>query len=115
MLLRATAEAGLVLARLGRCEPALEYIARAVEDGGVTDATTTVTIYSAAACACHLCGNPERAAEHLAAALKIACTDRAQLAEVLEANVDFLASIDGGVTLARVFEGLHDVDLWWQA
>jgi hypothetical protein len=34
---------------------------------------------------------------------------------VLEANVDFLASIDGGVTLARVFEGLHDVDLWWQA
>jgi hypothetical protein len=115
MLLRANAEAGAVLARLGRCEPALRYTARALEDVEPRSVATTANILSGAASAFHLCGNPDEAAEHLFTALKIACADRSVLADVLDTNLDFLASIDGGVTLARVFEGIHEVDAWWQA
>ena len=113
--LRAAGVAGIALARLGRCEPALAYIARALEGVAAQDAATTAVVHSAAACAWHLCGNPDRAGEHLATSLKIACTERALLADVLNDNLEFLTAIDAGATLARVFEGLHEVDLWWQA
>jgi hypothetical protein len=115
MLLRANAEAGAVLGRLDRCEPALRYTARALEDVAPQSVSTAANLHSAAACAFHLCGNPNQAAEHLSTALKIACADRAVLADVMDTNLDLLASIDGGVTLARVFEGIHEVDSWWHA
>jgi hypothetical protein len=108
MLLRATVEAGLVLARHGRCESAQGYIARALEDLAAVETATTAAIHSGAACAWHLCGNPDRAAEHLTAALKIACTDRELVADVLNDNLEFLTAIDGGASPSFAVEGVGD-------
>jgi len=116
LLLRATSEAGVRLARLGGCAAALERIGRALEGVASLDANSASKVHADAACVFHLCGDAGRATEHLAMALRIACpVSRPLLAGVLETGVDFLASLDRGATLARVFEALREVDSWWQA
>ena len=115
LLPRATGEAAVVLARLGRCEPALDHIALSMQNVTALEAATSADLHSDAAFVYHSCGKTDAAADHLAAALKLACTDRTALAGALDTNLDFLTSIDNGATLARIFEALHEVDSWWQA
>jgi hypothetical protein len=111
---RALSEAGVRLARLGRCTEAVEHIRDTLADAAISDPEAAAVIHANAACVYDLCRDAERSSEHLASALKIAPTvSRARLAAVLETNAAFLASLDGGATLTRVFENLREVDSWW--
>ena len=101
-------------ARMGRCPEALERIARALDGVEGLDRESAASIYSDAAYAHHLCGEADRAADRLAAALRLPIT-RATLTGVSEVNVPFLYSVDQGEPLGRVFEGLGEVDTWWRA
>ena len=114
LFLRATGDAATRLARMGHCSTARERIDRALAGVDGVDTDTAGMVYAHAASVAHQCGEPERAANYFSAALRIPCS-RALFAIALEENIDFLASLDQGATLARMFASIREVDAWWQA
>ena len=114
LFLRVTSDTGVRLARMGHCSTALERVDRVLAGVDNFDTDTAAPIYADAASVAHQCGEPDRAANYFSAALRVP-GPRAMLASVLEANIDFLASIDQGVTLSHVFASFREVDGWWQS